>query len=300
MASHAMASTSTATQKFPNIHHQAVQHPFMLPVLNVPDDPNYRRPAPINLTQDLVTRFGLFDAFQRQVVGHHKHQQQQQQQQASLLQQTRPGSSAHPSSGHPGPTASGSGVTGTTAPDDTIGAAKKEKKREKDLYKTLFNNLPGKQDTKRDRYLSELTLQPPKEGRIMLLDDALAEAAFTIFDIPQPVNEEEENKKRKKKRKREQEQQAAASIAPTPAHLPTPGGPPPLKQSISVKQEVDPSLSQRPMKRPRQVSHTLASPAAPLLSGMPCVSAAIDNRSSGFPFRQDNYPMPLQQPTPKA
>ena len=77
---------------------------------------------------------------------------------------------------------------GTAGPDDAIGAAKKEKKREKDLYRTLFNNLPGKQDTKRDRYLSELLLQPPKEGRIVLLDDALAEAAFTIFDIPQVRN----------------------------------------------------------------------------------------------------------------
>jgi hypothetical protein len=43
------------------------------------------------------------------------------------------------------------------------------------------------------------------------------------------------------------------SVAPTPAHLPTPGGPLPTKQTITIKPEIDASMSQRPAKRARQV-----------------------------------------------
>lgn len=255
---------STTPYKFPNNHPQQLhgqQPPQYLPVLDVPHDPNYRRPAPISLTSDLISRFGLFDAFQRQVIGHNKYQH--------LSSHSQPAGSVAPVSNAGPVSASNSGVgkqqaiPPTQATDDAVGAAKREKKREKDLYKTLFKDLPGKHDTKRDRYLSELLMQPPKEGKIMPLDDMMAEMAFTIFDLPQASTEEEENKKRKKKRKREQEQ-GAPSVAPTPAHLPTPGGPPPLKHPAIIKQEVDPSMSQRPSKRPRQ----------------------------------DTYPMPTQQPTP--
>jgi hypothetical protein len=69
--------------------------------------------------------------------------------------------------------------------DDAQGAAKREKKKEKDLYKTLFKDLPGKHDTKRDHYLVGLVEQQMREGPIMPLDDMTAEMAFTIFDLPQ-------------------------------------------------------------------------------------------------------------------
>ncbi|KAG8748806.1 hypothetical protein FRC14_001935 [Serendipita sp. 396] len=284
--SNAQPGPSAMTSKYSHNQHTSVstpnQHPFLLPVLNVPHDPNYRTPAPIRLTDDLISHFGLFDAFQRQVIGHNSKQQQLQ------------ASTSQPAAGSTGASSGNNGVgmgtsTATTAgtgaganAEDAIGLAKKEKKREKDLYKTLFHNLPGKHDTKRDRYLTELLLQPPKEGRIMQLDPTMAEMAFTIFDVPQSLSEEEENKKRKKKRKREQEQAQAQSQAPgattfstsvaqTPAHLPTPGGPLPVavkqqQQQGTLKREADPSLSQRPLKRPRQ----------------------------------DNYSIPIQQPTPKA
>jgi hypothetical protein len=75
----------------------------------------------------------------------------------------------------------------TALNEDPAGAAKKEKKREKELYRSLFKNLPGKHDTKRDHYLSDLLMQPPKETRITLLDDSVAEIAFTIFDVPQVI-----------------------------------------------------------------------------------------------------------------
>ncbi|PVF95847.1 hypothetical protein CPB86DRAFT_738041 [Serendipita vermifera] len=235
------------------------------PVLFVPHDENYRTPAAICLTDDLITTFGLFDAFQRQVIGYNK-------QQPPGFQSIPSGNNALGSSSATGTSLAGAagaapGVgTATNAyGDDAAGAAKKEKKREKDLYKTLFKDLPGKHDTKRDRYLSDLIMQPAKEGRIMLLDEAMAEMAFTIFDIPQLNNEEEDSKKKKKKRKREQEQ-GSMSVAPTPAHLPTPGGPLPTKQSTTIKQEIDASMSQRPAKR----------------------------------ARQDNYPLPIQQPTPQG
>ncbi|KAG8832565.1 hypothetical protein FRC17_001128 [Serendipita sp. 399] len=259
-----------------------MQHTLII-VIGYPD-PNYRIPAPIRLTDDLISQFGLFDAFQRQVIGHNTKQQQFQ---ASASQPGGGlGSVAPPGINGVGMgtgTATTAGTGAATNAEDAVGLAKKEKKREKDLYKTLFHNLPGKHDTKRDRYLTELLQQPPKEGRIMHLDPTMAEMAFTIFDVPQPLSEEEESKKRKKKRKREQEQAQAqaqsqapgatgfsTSVAQTPAHLPTPGGPLPMamkqQQQETLKREADPALSQRPLKRPRQ----------------------------------DHYPIPIQQPTPKA
>lgn len=155
----------------------------------------------------------MYDAFQRQVIGHNKLQHNQTHSQPA-------GSVAPASSSGPVSTSGvGKGATttaGSLSTDDALGAAKREKKREKDLYKTLFKDLPGKHDTKRDRYLSELLMQPPKDGKIMPLDDMMAEMAFTIFDLPQVCfylflsyftmcllhfvqtsNEEEENKKRK-------------------------------------------------------------------------------------------------------
>ena len=138
-------------------------------------DFNYRGPALISLTSDLISRFGLYDAFQRQVIGHNKSQHN------SALSQ--PASLAQPASGPASTSGVGKGITAGS--EDALGAAKREKKREKDLYKTLFKDLPGKHDTKRDRYLSELLMQPPKDGKIVPLDDMMAEMAFTIFDLPQ-------------------------------------------------------------------------------------------------------------------
>jgi len=159
------------------------------------------------------------------------------------------------------PVSGPSGLGTSTADADS----KKERKKEKDYYKTLFKNLPGKTDTKKDRYLSELIMQPVKEGRITLLDENMADMAFTIYDIPQPLNEDEENKKRKKKRKREQDH-ASPSVVQTPAHLPTPGGAPPLRTTTIIKHDPDSAMSPRPAKRPRQ----------------------------------DTYPVPVQQPTPQG
>lgn len=157
-------------------------------------DVNYRRPASICLTEDLLSRFGLFEQFQRQVLGHgHKqpHYPQQQPQPThgapSLTAATGFSAGANGASvgrSHSQPIAQTQAQPGGQN-DDPAGAAKKEKKREKELYKSLFKNLPGKHDTKRDRYLSELLMQPPKETRITLLDDSVAEIAFTIFDVPQ-------------------------------------------------------------------------------------------------------------------
>lgn len=82
---------------------------------------------------------------------------------------------------HQGAVSGATGIGTSTADADS----KKERKKEKDYYKTLFKNLPGKTDTKKDRYLSELIMQPVKEGRITLLDENMADMAFTIYDIPQ-------------------------------------------------------------------------------------------------------------------
>ena len=148
-------------------------------------DPNYRRPAPVSLTSDLISAFGLYDAFQRQVIGHYKTQHNSTHSQpagsAVAASSSIPASIGGVGKGTP----AGQSLPAAAGADDAAGAAKREKKREKDLYKTLFKDLPGKHDTKRDRYLSELLMQAPKEGRIMLLDDMMAEMAFTIFDLPQ-------------------------------------------------------------------------------------------------------------------
>jgi hypothetical protein len=149
-------------------------------------DPRYRRPAPVPLTADLISAFGLYEAFQRQVIGHNKAQHNSTHSQPA-------GSAAPASSSVPasisgvgkGTVPAAHGVPAPVSADDALGAAKREKKREKDLYKTLFKDLPGKHDTKRDHYLSELLMQPPKEGRIIPLDDMMADMAFTIFDLPQ-------------------------------------------------------------------------------------------------------------------
>jgi len=49
----------------------------------------------------------------------------------------------------------------------------------------LITTPPGKLDTKRDHYLSTLLDTPWKDSKIVPFDEAFANEAFTIYDLPQ-------------------------------------------------------------------------------------------------------------------
>ncbi|KAI5117368.1 hypothetical protein M0805_004358 [Coniferiporia weirii] len=252
-------------------HVNAQAGPSSLPdvpaVFLPPPGPSRRKPL-FDSTQDLITRFKLLPSYDKYVrphaypVGSGAHYSNQTPASTGVL---TPG--PHHSAPTPGAVDKGKGretsaitphTPGAPTPtgadggdgDDGDEEGGKGDKKQKNSYRHLIKGIPGKHSTKKDDYLQNIMLVPPKQKiSIHKLDPRTQREAFSVsleglkgWNINTLVAESaqarEDRKKRKELKKLAKAQAQAAqagvpfpvppvttssSAAPTPATVATPG-----------------------------------------------------------------------------